>query len=242
MENNNCIAYFDVNGQTDVFNEGRMCFIEGIQSYLLAYEFVKDNYCIKGTVVDSFTFVPSNVNFPGNIALSEDARLYLYIEVEQRNIEFIKYVKKMTKLSEISRVEIGKKLVPVQGGLAMYIRGWDFDRNVRVNHCMVDHEDAIFFGISKENLDFFTGCDNDNLGCYCASENIAVLTNIEHRFNRPWIQNELREQIEKILQETGQHVLTLEQVKNLVLEDEKYQMRKIRLQNINGTEEFEFIM
>ena len=62
LENNNCSAHFDVNGQTEVYNVGRMCFIEGIESYLLAYEFIKDNYCIKGTVVDSFTFVPSNVN------------------------------------------------------------------------------------------------------------------------------------------------------------------------------------
>ena len=241
LENNDCIANFDVNGETDVFNEGRMCFIEGIQSYLLAYEFVKGEYCIKGTVVDSLTFVPSNVNFPGNIALSEDARLYLYIESEKRNIEFKKHVKKMIKLSEIARVEIGKKLTPVQGGLAMYIRDWNFDRNIRVNHCMVDNEHAVFIGISKENIDFFTDCD-DNSGRYCASENIAVLTNIQHRFDKPWIQYELREQIEKILKEKGQQVLTLEQVKNLVLDDEKYQMRKFRFEGLDGTGEFELIM
>ena len=146
----------------------------------------------------------------------------------------------MTKLSEIARIEIGKKLVPIQGGLAMYIRDWDFDRNIRVNHCMVDNEHAVFIGISKNNLDFFTDCD-DNSGRYCASENIAVLTNIENRFDKPYIQYELRDQIEKILQKTGQQVLTLEQVKNLVLDDEKYQMRKLRLEGPDGAE-IEFIM
>lgn len=240
QENNHCVAYFDINGQTDKFNEGRMYFFEGVQSYFLGYEFATEEYIIRGTVVDSLTFVPTNINFPGNISLSEDARLYLYLESQNRNIEFKKYVKKMTKLSEIARIEIGKKLTPIQGGLAMYIRDWDFDRNIRVNHCMVDNEHAVFIGISKNNLDFFTDCD-DNSGRYCASENIAVLTNIENRFDKPYIQYELRDQIEKILQKTGQQVLTLEQVKNLVLDDEKYQMRKLRLEGPDGAE-FEFIM
>jgi hypothetical protein len=44
QENNHCVAYFDINGQTDKFNEGRMYFFEGIQSYFWGYEFATEEY------------------------------------------------------------------------------------------------------------------------------------------------------------------------------------------------------
>ena len=116
------------------------------------------------------------------------------------------------------------ELTPVQGGVAVYLRDDNFSNKNReyVNECMVDHEHAVFFGISKDNIDFFTYC---NSGRYCASDGIAVLTNIEYRFDKPWIQSDIKEQVEETLQKTGQQILTLEQVKDFVLNDDKYKTK-----------------
>ena len=231
-ENKKIVAYFELDGEKDKFDEMlRMGFVEGIASYVLIFGFAKEDRLIEGVIFDSLTIVPSNVNYPGNIALSEDARL-MYNLPNGEKLEFKKHVKKMTKLSEIAHVQIGKKLTPVVQGLAMYIKDYNFDREVRVNECMVDNEHAVFFGISKDNINFFTDCD-DNSGRYCAAENIAVLTNIESRFDKPYISFELQEQVKKLLNESNQQILTLEQVKNILLDDEKYKNRVLNIEGLN---------